>query len=111
MEKMLTPFVSPRMRGVVEKCTFCVHRLQRAKERAYAEGRRELEEGEYVPACVEVCPSNAMYFGNLLDPHSQVARLAKSPNAFRLLEKLGTEPKVIYLSAQKWIRKLADNVL
>lgn len=111
MEEMLTPDVSPRMRGVVEKCSFCVHRLQRAKDRAYIEGRRELYEGEYVPACVEACPSGAMAFGNLFDPHSKVAKLASSRNAFRLLERLGTEPKVIYLSSQDWIRKLADNVL
>lgn len=111
MEEMLTPDVSTRMRGVVEKCTMCVHRLQRAKERAYVEGRRELEEGEYVPACVESCPAKAMTFGNLLDSHSEVAKLAKSRHAFRLLERLKTKPKVYYLSSQDWIRKLADNVL
>jgi molybdopterin-containing oxidoreductase family iron-sulfur binding subunit len=111
MEEMLTPAVSTRMRGVVEKCTMCVHRLQRAKDRAFMEGRRELEEGEYVPACVESCPAKAMTFGNLLDSHSEVAKLAKSTHAFRLLERLGTEPKVYYLSSQDWIRKLADNTL
>jgi molybdopterin-containing oxidoreductase family iron-sulfur binding subunit len=52
-----------------------------------------------------------MTFGNLSDSHSEVAKLAKSSNAFRLLERLGTEPKVYYLSGQGWIRKLADNVL
>jgi molybdopterin-containing oxidoreductase family iron-sulfur binding subunit len=111
MEEMLTPDVSTRMRGVVEKCTMCVHRLQQAKDKAFMEGRRELHEGEYVPACVEACPSKAMSFGNLHDSGSEVAKLAKSPYAFRLLEKLGTEPKVIYLSTQDWIRNLADNVL
>jgi molybdopterin-containing oxidoreductase family iron-sulfur binding subunit len=111
MEAMLTPDVSTRMRGVVEKCTMCVHRLQLAKEKAFMEGRRELHEGEYVPACVEACPAKAMTFGNLLDAHSEVAKLAKSPHAFRLLERLGTEPKVYYLSTQDWIRKLADNVI
>jgi len=111
MEEMLTPDVSPRMRGVVEKCTMCVHRLQLAKERAYVEGRRELEEGEYVPACVEACPAKAMTFGNLLDSHSEVAKLSKSRHTFRLLEKLGTEPKVYYLSSQDWIHKLADNFI
>ena len=111
MEEMLSPHVSTRMRGVVEKCTMCVHRLQRAKDRAFMEGRRELHEGEYVPACVEACPAKAMTFGNLFDAKSEVAKLAKSRHAFRLLERLGTEPKVYYLSTQDWIHKLADNVL
>ena len=111
MEEMLTPDVSTRMRGVVEKCTMCVHRLQLAKERAFMEERRELEEGEYVPACVEACPAKAMTFGNLLDSHSEVAKLSKSRHTFRLLERLGTEPKVYYLSSQDWIHKLADNLI
>jgi molybdopterin-containing oxidoreductase family iron-sulfur binding subunit len=111
MEEMLTPEVSPRMRGVVEKCTMCVQRLQRAKDKAFMEGRRELHEGEYVPACVEACPAKAMFFGNLHDPESQVAKLKKSPNAFQLLKKLKTEPKIYYMSSQDWIRKLADNVI
>jgi molybdopterin-containing oxidoreductase family iron-sulfur binding subunit len=111
MEEMLTPHVSPRMRGVVEKCTMCVHRLQRAKDKAFMEGRRQLHEGEYVPACVEACPAKAMTFGNLFDHDSELARLANSPYAFRLLKRLGTEPKIYYLSTQDWIRKLADNVL
>ncbi|HIC92355.1 MAG TPA: 4Fe-4S dicluster domain-containing protein [Syntrophaceae bacterium] len=111
MEKYLNPDVSPRMRGVVEKCSFCYHRYHRAKNKAFMEGRRELREGEYIPACVEACPSKAMTFGNLNDPHSEVARLAKSPFAFRLLEKLGSEPKVYYICTQDWVRKQADNYL
>ena len=111
MEKYLNPDVSPRMRGVVEKCTFCYHRYHRAKNKAFMEGRRELKEGEYIPACVEACPAKAMTFGNLNDPHSEIARLAKTPFVFRLLEKLGTEPKVYYISTQDWVRKQADNYL
>jgi menaquinone reductase, iron-sulfur cluster-binding subunit len=91
------PDVSVRPRGVVEKCTFCHHRLQRARERALAE-RRELAPGEYVPACAEACPARAITFGDLSDPGSEVARLARSPRAFRLQEELGTKPKVIYLT-------------
>jgi Fe-S-cluster-containing dehydrogenase component len=111
MEAMLTPEVSPRMRGVVEKCTMCVHRLHLAKDKAFMEGRKELHEGEYVPACVEACPAKAMFFGNLHDPESQVAKLRKNPNAFQLLKKLQTEPKIYYMSSQRWIRKLADNAI
>lgn len=97
MEEGLSPDVSVRPRGVVEKCSFCHHRLQRARDRARMEDR-PLRDGEYVPACAESCPAEAMFFGDLDDPRSAVARLSQSPRAFRLLEELGTKPKVIYLS-------------
>ncbi|GAW92014.1 4Fe-4S dicluster domain-containing protein [Calderihabitans maritimus] len=67
--------------GIVRKCTFCYHRLERGEE----------------PACVETCPGDARFFGDLNDPHSTVAKLAASPRAFRLKEELGTHPRVIYL--------------
>ena len=111
LERYLSPEVSPRMRGVVEKCTFCHHRLMRAKERAYAEGRREIEEGEYITACTEACPAQAITFGDLNNPKHKVSRLIKSPYAFRLLERLNTKPKVYYLSTKDWVRKMADNFL
>jgi molybdopterin-containing oxidoreductase family iron-sulfur binding subunit len=94
------PDVSLRPKGVVEKCTFCHHRLMRARERAAAEGR-ELRQGDYVPACAEICPARAIVFGDLADADSEVARLATDPRAFRLLEELGTQPKVIYLAERK----------
>ncbi len=96
MASMHNPDVSLRPKGVVEKCTFCHHRLMQAKERARAEGR-ELGSDDYVPACVQTCPSEAMVFGDLDDPHSTVAALANSPRAFRWMEELGTRPKVVYL--------------
>jgi Fe-S-cluster-containing dehydrogenase component len=111
LERYLSPEVSPRMRGVVEKCTFCHHRLMRAKTKAYAEGRKTLEEGEYVTACAEACPAQAITFGDLNNPEHRVTKLSKSPYAFRLLERLGTEPKVYYLSSRDWVRRLADNYL
>ncbi|MFN3535514.1 MAG: menaquinone reductase iron-sulfur cluster-binding subunit QrcC [Desulfatiglandales bacterium] len=111
LERYLSPEVSVRMRGVVEKCTFCHHRLMRAKSKAYAKGRRELEEGEYVTACTEACPAKAITFGDLNNPEHKVHQLIKSPYAFRLLERLGTEPKVYYLSKKDWVRKMADNYL
>lgn len=97
MASALNPDVSVRPAGVVEKCTFCVHRLQKAKEQAAMENR-ELRHGDYVPACVESCPTGAIVFGDLDDNESRVAELLRSPRAFRLLEELGTEPKVYYLS-------------
>ena len=110
-ERYLSPEVSPRMRGVVEKCSFCHHRLMRAKTQAYAEDRREIEEHEYVTACAEVCPAQAITFGDLNNPEHKVSKLSKSRYAFRLLERLGTEPKVYFLSSKDWVHKMADNYL
>ncbi len=101
LQQALNPDVSVRPKGVVEKCTLCHHRLIQARERARDEGR-SLADGDYVPACVEICPANAMYFGDLDDPNSKVAELARSPRAVRYLEELGTEPKVIYLAQGEW---------
>jgi len=101
MQNYLNSDVAVRPKGVVEKCTFCVQRLQKAEEQAAVEGR-QLREGDYVPACVESCPSGAMYFGDLDDPNSKVAALADNARAFRLLEELGTEPKVYYLREGEW---------
>ncbi len=101
METGLNPDVSIRPKGVVEKCSFCHHRLQLAEDRVRLEGR-ELADGDYLPACVESCPAGAMFFGDLENPHSEVALLEQSPRAFRLLEELGTRPKVVYLSKGEW---------
>ena len=110
MEKPLSPFVSPRMRGVVEKCTFCYHRFQAAKNKAFVSGD-EITEKDYQTACTEACPSGAITFGDLNNPEHKVHQLSKDPRAFRLLERLGTEPKVYYLSTRDWVRHAADNYL
>jgi molybdopterin-containing oxidoreductase family iron-sulfur binding subunit len=94
LDRGLNPDVSLRARGVVEKCSFCAHRLQRAREAA--EGK-ELKPGDYRTACQEVCPTRAIHFGDLDDSASDVAACARDPRATRLLEELGTEPKVTYL--------------
>lgn len=88
--------VSLRYKGIVEKCTFCDHRLQRAREQVGAEGR-PLRDGDYTTACQDACPANAITFGDLDDPHSAVSALAGGRRAFRLQEELGTQPKVYYL--------------
>jgi len=85
-----------RPRGVVEKCTFCFHRLEKARDRAQAEGR-EVRDDEYVPACVQTCTATARFFGNLNNNESTVAILAHSTRAFRVLEDIGTHPQVVYL--------------
>jgi Fe-S-cluster-containing dehydrogenase component len=96
MEAVYNPDVSVRPQGVVEKCTFCYHRLQLAEEQARAEGR-PLRGSDYQPACVEDCPADAMIFGDLDDELSPVARLSRSARAVRALDHLGTEPKVYFL--------------
>lgn len=93
----LNPDVSIRPVGVIEKCTFCSHRLQKAREIARVE-HRQLREHDYVPACAESCPTGAIVFGNLDEPSHRVAELARDSRAFRLQEGLGTQPKVFYLS-------------
>jgi len=90
------PDVSIRMTGVMEKCTFCIQRIQRA-ERGAKEEKRPVADGEIQPACVQSCPAEAMVFGDLNDREAKVSRLAKSGRATRLLEDLGTQPKVFYL--------------
>ena len=101
--EQLNPDVAPRPHGVIEKCLFCHHRLRNAKARARAEGR-PLGDSDVrrLPACAESCPAEAIVFGDLNDPESEVHRLAESPRAFRLLEEVGTRPKVFYLREGKW---------
>ncbi|MFW5734918.1 MAG: menaquinone reductase iron-sulfur cluster-binding subunit QrcC [Oceanidesulfovibrio sp.] len=113
MEKTLSPDVSVRPRGVVEKCTFCHHRWMQAKDKARVEGRDPyaLEQMEYQTACTEACPNGAIHFGDLKNPEHTVHELSHSKYAFRLLERLGTDPQVYYLSRREWVRRLGDNYL
>ena len=111
MEKYLSPNVSARMRGVVEKCSFCFHRYQLAKDRAFVEGRREVEEDEYQTACTQACPAGAITFGDLNNSKHAVFELKKHRYAFRLLERLQTNPKVYYMSSRDWVRQAGDNHL
>jgi molybdopterin-containing oxidoreductase family iron-sulfur binding subunit len=108
MEKTLNPSVSPRQRGVVEKCNFCHGRWHEAKQRAAAAGQSEILPGDYVTACQEACPSGAIVFGDLNDPSSEVAELSKNPECFRLLESLHTDPKVYYRSSREWVRRIGE---
>jgi Fe-S-cluster-containing dehydrogenase component len=80
-----------RVHGVVEKCTFCFQRI----DRALKEGRKVGT--EVVPACAEACPARAISFGDLDDPESNVSRLLASREWLRLREEMGTNPKVFYL--------------
>ena len=88
--KSMWPFPH-RIQGVVEKCTFCFHRI----DEAIREGKKVGE--DVVPACVEACPTKARTFGDLDDPNSEVSRLLASRTSFRLREEMHTHPKVYYL--------------
>lgn len=104
LNNQFNPDVTVRRRGVMEKCTFCIQRIRRAEETANAEGR-ELQDGEFEPACAQACPSDAIVFGLLSNPDSQVSHLVRSARSQRLLlEELGTEPRVIYLKSERGLR-------
>jgi len=94
---VLNPDVTVRERGVVEKCSFCIQRIQEAKLTAKNE-RRLLKDGEVKPACAQACPSNALVFGDLNDPESKVSKMIKDPRNYHLLEELHTLPTVGYLT-------------
>jgi molybdopterin-containing oxidoreductase family iron-sulfur binding subunit len=90
------PDVTVRMRGVMEKCTFCIQRIHKAQDKAKSEGR-EVEDGEFTTACAQACPASAITFGRVDNPESLVAQLARSPRSEHHLEELGTLPNVTYL--------------
>ncbi|MCM8832344.1 MAG: 4Fe-4S dicluster domain-containing protein [Candidatus Omnitrophica bacterium] len=96
MQDTFNPDVEKRYKGIVEKCTFCIHRIKKAEEKAKKENR-EIKDGEIEPACVLTCMGKARFFGDLNDPESEVSKLVRSGRAYRLEEYLGTEPKVFYL--------------
>ncbi len=94
---VLNPDVTVRERGVVEKCSFCIQRIQEGKLKAKTE-RRQLKDGDVVPACMGACPSQALVFGDLNDKDSRVSQLIKDPRNYHLLEELHTLPTVGYLT-------------
>lgn len=94
----LNPDVTKRTAGVMEKCTFCVQRINEGKDRAKDEGR-PVRDGEIQPACVQSCPTDALVFGDLNDPKSRVSKLAHDQRAYKVLDHhLNTQPSVSYLS-------------
>ena len=81
----------------MEKCTFCIQPIHGAEDKAKSEGR-EIRDGEFTSACAQACPANAITFGRIDDPNSEVSRAAASSKAKHLLEELGTLPRVSYLT-------------
>lgn len=91
------PDVTVRSRGVMEKCTYCVQRINTARIQSKLEDRR-IRDGEVETACQTACPTQAIVFGDLNDPQSRVAKLKKEPREYGLLEDLNTRPRTTYLA-------------
>jgi molybdopterin-containing oxidoreductase family iron-sulfur binding subunit len=92
---VLNPDVTVRSRGVMEKCSFCIQRIQLAKLEA-KKGGRKIKDGEFTTACAQACETGAIVFGDVNDPNSKVAQLQKDKRMYHLLEEVGTQPSVFY---------------
>ena len=99
------PNVTVRMRGVMEKCTFCIQRIEEAKiarlVEAGARNKNEVPIREFKTACQQACPSDSLVFGNIRDKEGRVSRLRESDRAFVMLKYLNTAPRVSYLARIK----------
>ena len=96
-EKMVfNPQVTVRSRGVMEKCSYCVQRIEHARITTRVEGR-SIQDGDIKTACQAACPTQAISFGTLSDPHSRVSELRENPRAYQLLKDLSTRPRTSHL--------------
>ncbi|MFN4985674.1 MAG: 4Fe-4S dicluster domain-containing protein [Ignavibacteria bacterium] len=98
LDLVFNPEVSGRMRGIMEKCTFCVQRLHEAKWHARDNGRSRILDGEAVTACQEACPASAIIFGDMNDAKSRVAVARQNERGFHVLAEINTRPSVTYLA-------------
>jgi MoCo/4Fe-4S cofactor protein with predicted Tat translocation signal len=94
---MYNPDVTVRWRGVMEKCTYCIQRISRARITAEKDNRR-IRDGEVRTACQQACPTEAITFGDLNDPNSAIAKLKRSPLDYSMLGELNTRPRTTYLA-------------
>lgn len=94
---VINPDVTVRSRGVMEKCSFCVQRIQSAKLTAKRDNRK-LNADEFTTACAQTCPSNAIVFGDLNDKNSEISKLYTNDRSYHVLEELGVKPSVQYMT-------------
>jgi molybdopterin-containing oxidoreductase family iron-sulfur binding subunit len=97
LKLLQNPDVTVRARGVMEKCTYCVQRINGARIQAKKEAR-SIRDGDVITACQAACPTQALVFGNINDPASQVSRLRAEPHHYGLLTDLNTRPRTTYLA-------------
>jgi molybdopterin-containing oxidoreductase family iron-sulfur binding subunit len=90
--------VTVRNRGVMEKCSYCVQRISAARIKAKVEGNRPIRDGEVVTACQQVCPTEAIIFGNINDPDSRVAQIKQQPHNYTVFDELNLKPRTSYLA-------------
>ncbi|MBI2815792.1 MAG: TAT-variant-translocated molybdopterin oxidoreductase [Acidobacteria bacterium] len=94
----LNPDVTVRSRGVMEKCTFCVQRIEAARIESRRHGAAKIADGQVQTACQQSCPAQAIVFGDLNDPNSRIAQMARNPRRFAVLEEFNFRPAVNYLA-------------